>query len=432
MVDASIDDVVARIDKSELVRLTLDLCTIDSSDKNEAPVAELVADWLEAEGFRVRKLGLLADRYNVLGTWRGTGGGCSLIFNSHMDTSVRSTDTFRVREPDAPMYHSAWIEGDEVVGNGVANDKGPMAAFLIAAKAVKASGMRLRGDLLLSAVVGETSHEPVDGPPGEVVESQDLGARWLVTHGGVADYAFIAEGTGFSIVAVEAGMAWYKITWISDQPSFYTPYLPDRTTMVESPNMIVRAALGIEVLERWAADYQRTYTYQSATGLVVPKAQIGAIRSGSPTAPKTAPQICSAYLGAYIVPGQDPIVLRDEMSEALAAGGAPAEIELYLWKPGYEAKGAERLIDAVEQAHRKIFGDAPPAPNSATCSMWRDINCFNEVGVPAITYGPRSVRHAYRHALTVDSLYQAACVYALTIVDLCNRDKAPPRNGAVP
>ena len=164
----------------------------------------------------------------------GTGGGYSLIFNSHMDTSVRATDIWSNRDPTAPIHHAAWRDGEELVGEGIVNDKGPMAAFMIAAKAVKDAGVKLKGDLLLSAVVAETSHEPSDDPPGTMVETKDLGARFLVTHGGVADYALIAEGTGFSIVTVEAGMAWYKIVWRSDQPAFYTPYLPDRTTLPAS------------------------------------------------------------------------------------------------------------------------------------------------------------------------------------------------------
>lgn len=420
----SIADVLARIDRDELVRLTLDVCNIDSAGTNEAPVGRFVADWLAAEGFAVRKIGLLADRFNVLGTWAGTGGGYSLLFNSHMDTAIRSSDVWRVRDPQADVHHEAWVDGPELVGEGVVNDKGPMAAFLIAAKAVKASGLRLKGDLLLSAVVAETSHEPSDGPPGEIVETQDLGARFLVTHGGVADYALVAEGTGFSIVTVEAGMAWYKITWLSDQPDFYTPYLPDRTTMAQSPNMIVRAAAGIEALERWATTYQQTYSYQSATGNIVPKAQICAMRSGDSSALHSSPQICSLYLGAFTVPGQDPLSLRDDIGLALKEAGVPAsEIELYLFKRGYEAHGADRLIDAVRRAHLATAGSAPPEPNSATCSMWRDINCFNEVGIPAITYGPRSERHAFRKSFTIDALYDAACVYARTIVDVCNQEK---------
>jgi acetylornithine deacetylase/succinyl-diaminopimelate desuccinylase-like protein len=421
----SSDDAALKcIDKNELVKLTLAVCNIDSAGPTEAPVGHFVADWLHAEGFAVRKIGLLADRFNVLGRLPGTGGGYSLIFNSHMDTAVRATHNWTHRNRDADEFHKAWIDGEELVGEGVVNDKGPMAAFLIAAKAVKASGVRLKGDLLVSAVVAETSHEPSDGPPGELVETQDLGARFLVTHGGVADYALIAEGTGFSIVTVEAGKAWYKITWLSDQPGFYTPYLPDRTTMAESPNMIVRAAKGIEALEQWATAYQEKYTRQSPSGRIVPKAQVAAIRGGDSTYAKVAPQICSVYVGVYTVPGQDPLALRDEIGQALSgAGTPPSDIELYLFRRGYEAQNADRIVGAVHKAHVATFGSPPPPPNPATCSMWRDINIFNELGIPAITYGPRSERHAYRKSLTIDSLYRAACVYARTIVEICNQDK---------
>src|SRR5262249_44945686 len=320
----SIKEVVARIDKDELVRLILDVCNIDSGGPIEAPVACYVSDWLRTEGFKVRSIGLLPDRFNVLGRLAGTGGGYSLILNSHMDTAVRSTDVWTRRNPDDDIHHKAWREGDERVGEGVVNDRGPMAAFLIAAKAIKTAGAQLKGDLLLSAVVAETSHEPSDDPPGTLVETQDLGARFLATHGGVADYALIAEGTGFSIVGVEAGMAWYKITWISDQPSFYTPYLPDRTTLAASPNMIVRASVGVAALEDWAAAYQKRYTKEFAGCIVVPKAQIGAIRSGDSTAVMATPQVCSLYLGAFIVPGQDPLALRVEIELALLAAGVPA------------------------------------------------------------------------------------------------------------
>ena len=419
-----IDEIIRKISKDELVRLALDICNIDSAGPTEAPVARYLGDWLQAEGFKVRNVGLLAERFNVLARLPGAGGGYSLILNSHMDTSVRATDTWSRRDPEADIHHKAWIEGDELVGEGIVNDKGPMAAFLIAAKAIKGAGVRLKGDLLLSAVVAETSHEPSDDAPGVLVETLDLGSRFLVTHGGVADYALIAEGTGFSIVTVEAGMAWYKITWVSDQPGFYTPYLPDRTTMIESPNMIVRAAVAVEALEAWAMAYQKQYTHERSSGLVVPKAQIGAIRGGHSTSLNSTPQICSIYLGAFIVPGQDPLSLRREIEETLiAARVAASEVDLYLFRPGYEAKNADLLTAAVRRAHEETFGSAPPRPNPATCSMWRDINIFNELGIPAITYGPRSERHAFRKSFTIDALYRAACVYARTMVDVCSQEK---------
>jgi acetylornithine deacetylase/succinyl-diaminopimelate desuccinylase-like protein len=419
------DDVIARIDRQELVKFALEICNIDSAVPHEGAVAEHLYRWLLKEGFETRKVGLLADRFNVMGTLPGTGGGYSLLFNSHMDTAVSREFDWVHKDHTADVYHKAWVEDDELVGEGIVNDKGPMSAFLIAAKAIKHSGVRLRGDLLVTCVVAETSHEPTsDTPPGALVQSKELGARFLVTHGGVADYALIAEGTGFGLVWVEAGKAWYKISFVSDEPPFYTPYLPDRATLAESPSMVVRAAAAIQAIEAWAADYQHRYTYRSPGGTVIPKVQVGAMRGGDPTRPILCPQVSSLYLDVRLVPGQDPLAVRDEIREVLARAGVPAsKIELYHYRRGYEAKNIERLADAVRRSHVATFGSDPQPANPATSSMWRDINVFNEVGIPALTYGPRSERHSHKRSFKIEALYQAACVYARIALDLCNQQK---------
>jgi acetylornithine deacetylase/succinyl-diaminopimelate desuccinylase-like protein len=417
------DDVVARIDRDQLVQFALEICNIDSAGPFEAQVAEHLYQWLKREGFVARRIGLLSDRFNVLGTLPGTGGGYSLIFNSHMDTAVPREPDLVHRDPGNDVYHKAWVEGELLVGEGVCNDKGPMAAFLMAAKAIKDSGHRLKGDLLVSAVVAETSREPCDEPPGIVRESKELGARFLVTHGGVADYALVAEGTGFGLVWVEAGKLWYKVTLISDQPPFYTPYLPERTTLAESPSMLVAGAAAIAAIEQWAAEYQKNNVYKSAGGTIVPKVQVGAIRSGDPNRPNLAPQVCELYLDVRSVPGQDPLVTKQQISRVLSDTGLNHTIELYHFRPGYEAKNIDRLAEAVRRSHRANFAAEPPAAHVETSSMWRDLNVFNEVGIPALTYGPRSTSHSFKRALTIDSLYQAACVYARIAVDLCNQEK---------
>jgi hypothetical protein len=101
-------------------------------------------------------------------------------------------------------------------------------------------------------------------------------------------------------------------------------------------------------------------------------------------------------------------------------------VELYHFRPGYEAKGIDRLVQAIGRAHRATFGEEPKAAQIETSSMWRDLNVFNEVGIPALTYGPRGVSHSHKRALTADVLYQAACAYARIAVELCNEDKRPP------
>lgn len=417
------DEVIARIDRQALIEFALEICNIDSTVTHEAAVAEHLYQWMVSEGFRARKVGLLADRFNIMGTLEGSGGGYSLMFNGHMDTHVPRQADWVHLDATAKEYHQAWVEEDLLVGEGVVNDKGLIAAFLMAAKAIKESGYKLKGDLVLTGVVAETSHEPVDETPGAIVETKDLGARFLASHGGIADFALVAEGTGFGIVWVEPGEYWYKVTIRSTAPPFYTPYLPERTSLAMSPNMIVAAAAGIEAIEKWAADYQKRNVFKSPGGTIVPKAQIGGIRSGDPNRPILAPQICSLYLDVRAVPGQDPLKTGEEIRQALTNVGLSASVELYSFRRGYEAKNIDRLAEAVGHAHRATFGSEPQRTNVEASSLWRDINIFNEMGIPSLTYGPRAATHAYKRALPAESLYQAACVYARTAINLCNQQK---------
>jgi acetylornithine deacetylase/succinyl-diaminopimelate desuccinylase-like protein len=418
-----VDDVVARIDRQALIDFALELSNIDSTVTHEADVAARLYQWMQSEGFQARKVGLLADRYNVMGRLEGSGGGYSLLFNSHMDTHVPREQDWVHHDVQAAEYHKAWIEGDLLCGEGIVNDKGPMAAFLLATKAIKESGHRLKGDIVLTCVIAETSHEPVDDLPGVVVETKDLGARFLATHGGIADYALIAEGTGFGVVWTEPGEYWYKITLRSLEPPYYTPYLPDRTTPAKSPNMIVAAAAAIEALERWAADYQKRNVYRSAGGTIVPKAQIGGIRGGDPNRPILAPQLTALYVDVRAVPDQDPLRTGEEIRDVLTGIGLNATVELYSFRRGYEAKNIERLADSVKRAHVATFGSEPKPSNTEASSLWRDINIYNEMGIPALTYGPRAATHAHKRALSIESLYQAACAYARIAVDLCSQSK---------
>ncbi len=106
------DAAVGYINRDALIQLALDICNIDSAGTQEVAVAEYLYDWLQREGFKTRKVGLLADRFNLIGALPGTGGGCSLLFNSHMDTAVRYSDTWFRRDCADDVYHRAWIEDD--------------------------------------------------------------------------------------------------------------------------------------------------------------------------------------------------------------------------------------------------------------------------------------------------------------------------------
>ncbi len=419
------DDVIARIDPQEVVELALKLGNIDSPTGSEGTAGEFVFEWLKDHGFEPRKYALVEDRFNVAAWLPGTGGGYSLIFNAHLDTTLRPDAVWSAENPLDPLYRGAWIDGDEIVGDGVVNDKGPLAAFLVAAKAIREAGFPLKGDLIVSAVAGEISREPVDEWQGPAYLSKDLGARFMVTHGVVADFALVAEGTGFGIAGIEPGKAQFKVTVFTDGPRYYTPYLPRPTGLADAPNAIVRAAAVIERFEAWAYAYEQRNRYESPLGTVVPKVSVNAIRSGYPYNLTSAPQVCAFYVDARILPGVNPIDLRDDLRALLAEIGVRGRVELILYRPGFEAVGAERLIDTIRRCHSQVFTTPPTLVGAPVTSMWRDTNAFNELGIPAVSYAPRAASHAARKAIKVSDLVAAATIYARVAMDLCNQDREP-------
>ncbi len=419
------DEIVRRIDRQEVIDLALTLGNIDSPTGSEGAAGQFVYEWLARRGFRPRKYALVEERFNVAATLEGSGGGYSLIFNSHLDTTLRPDAVWSARDPKDPLYHSAWLDGDEICGDGVVNDKGPMAAFLVAAKAIKEGGVPLKGDLVVSAVAGEISREPVEEFQGWPYLSKDLGTRFMVTHGVVADFALVAEGTGFGIVAIEPGKAHFKVTVHTDQPRYYTPYLPRPTTMTAAPNAIVRAAEVIRAFEEWAHDYERRHTCESESGTVIPKASINAIRAGYPFNVTSTPQLCSFYVDSRILPAANPLDIREELRALLRKVGVSGTVELFVYRPGFETKGADRLIDTIRRCHAQVFPTPPQTVSPAVSSMWRDTNVFNELGIPAVSYGPRSASHAARKAFKIQDLVSAAVVYARIAIDLCGQARTP-------
>ncbi len=425
-IGARAQSVLDKIDVDELVKVALDLANIDSPTGSEGPVGEYVYEWLTREGFAARKVALMPDRPNVLGTLPGISHGKSLVFNSHMDTTIHKDEWWTTRRAADPVFHSAWRDGDVLVGNGICNDKGPMATWLLAAKAIKDSGVKLKGDLLLMAVVGEIGVEPVDEFQSPAYLAKEPGTRFAITHGGVADYALVAEGTDFGLVGVEAGKAFFKVTVFGNDLPIYTPYISRPTPVEKNPNAIVRMAPLIQRIEEWAYEYEQRNRYECPGGVIVPRVNIGAIRGGVAYKITKTVQQCAIYLDVRITPVQNPLDIREDLRRLVAGAGLTGEVELYTYRPAFEAdpKKVEPLASAITRAHQAVLGGTPKPASPPFSSMWRDINCFNEMRIPAITYGPGISVGGGNFGMKIADMVTGAQLYGLTALDLCDQERA--------
>ncbi|MCC6777736.1 MAG: peptidase dimerization domain-containing protein [Hyphomicrobiales bacterium] len=213
------------------------------------------------------------------------------------------------------------------------------------------------------------------------------------------------------------------------EDQYYTPFVPDAEVDARHPNAIVRAGIFIPLLQEWARQYEKRFVYSCQDGTIVPKAVIGAIRGGNPYHVTRTSELCALYLDCRLTPESDPLAVRRELRELLASAGLPGTVELFLYRRSYAAGGAGLLLDGLRRAHRDTFGAELELAAPVFSSMWRDVLIFNEMGIPAITYGPpRSFR---KQAMSIDDLASAAAVYARVAIEVCGREKptAPADGG---
>lgn len=428
-------DILERIaqDREALIDLCLTLGNLPDYAGEERAVGVAVSDWLSDGGIESWLQAMSATSVNAVGLIRGTGdrdsGGRSLILNAHMDTQGARPAGGDAAEQ---ALRGARLEDDRLFGRGLSNDKAQLAAQMIAMRAIAASKVRLKEDLYLGATGQETWAPPTAladvatwsgvGPACSQVR-EGHGARWLVEHGVVADYALVSEVSEFRVTVAQAGYLRLRIAVPGNLP--YTPGLERGEGPSGSPNPFERAARVVPALEEWARRFESEGAVEFWGGRLVPKAQVLEMRPAGPPWTETRDQ-CHIFFDVRMLPGAHPAAVRQQVRAAVAATGIEATVTAYDYKRGYIAENAEPLLDALRTAHETVVGGALDCASTLDMSMWRDSNAFNEGGIPAVGYGPPvadtgGARGAagVQRPVAVDDLVKLAKVFALTALQIC-------------
>src|SRR5580765_2939707 len=198
-----------QVDRERLVDTASRMIGVHSFTGDEEAMARLMVELYEEMGLQVQWQQVEDGRANALGTWAGAGGGKSLMFNGHMDTSYSG------REPwlrDVPGFQPKPFEQDgRLYGLGISNMKGALACYVEAVRALMDAGTRLRGDVLIAAVCGEIEKTQHGSAQGAQYRGYAAGSRYLVSHGGVADMCLLGEPTGGHVVLGHFGSLWLRI-----------------------------------------------------------------------------------------------------------------------------------------------------------------------------------------------------------------------------
>ena len=99
-----------------------------------------------------------------------------------------------------------------------------------------------------------------------------------------------------------------------------------------------------------------------------------------------------------------------------------ADIDFYLSQPGAEVPENHDLVKVMERAHAAINQGPALKYHSAIDS---DASVLTAFGIPAVNYGPRpldtSTRVGAREYQNINDVVNAAKVFAVAAIDICNR-----------
>jgi len=373
------NDLVARaiehIDRDRLVKLVMDLVDIPSPTGEEENMARAVYSELEEAGFDATLQPIGDDRYNAVGRLQGQGGGKSLMFNGHLDTSFGPEQAHRGigYECKATLVDDEWI-----YGMGSFNMKSAMGTYITAAEAIQKAGIKLGGDIVIAGVAGEIEKAPVNDYEGRKYQGYGVGTKYAITHGAVADFCILGEPTNMMLIPRHCGTTWIKIT------------VPGRLIHTAwsdvNSNAINKSRKVLNAIHEWIPDYCK----RNQLGEFQPRVNVSAIEGGWPWRGARTPDNCCIYVDVRTLPENLPIdaynevreLIRNVVSEHSELEGTKAEI--FVSAPGTSIPDDHELITTIIDAHTQQLNKAP---EMGVETWYSDAAHMNRYGIPTVNYG---------------------------------------------
>jgi acetylornithine deacetylase len=393
------------VEPRRLVELALRLVSTPSFTGSEQALAEVMRETLAEIGLQVQWQQVEDGRANVLGTWPGTGGGPTLMFNGHLDTSYSG------REPwlqGIPGFQPEGFERDgRIYGLGISNMKGALACYVEAVRALRESGVRLRGDVMIAAVAGEIEKTQQGEDQGAEYRGYAAGSRHLVTHGGVADMCILGEPTENKLVLAHFGSIWMRLS--THGPFIHTAFSSGRL----EENSIVRMRRVLDEVLDWLPRWEEEMSYDGVRGV----ANVGAVRGGFGWRVSRTPPATDLFLDLRVPPS---VPMAEARRKALdfARGLDSVEAEVYVTAPGAEIADDHALVSALEEAHTHVFGSRP----ERDVPRWfSDASVLTRYGIATVNYGTSSglPDAELGENLEIGGLVRTAEVYARAAQTVC-------------
>ncbi len=383
----------------------------------ETSIHEATEKYLHLSG--AAHLKLEGPRTNLVARLRGTRGGPTLHVSAHIDTAPIQLDGW-THDPlggeltdSSPYGRSLYDSGGEYIwGRGVCDDKGPLSSALLAIQAIKETGVKLSGDLILTA----NCDEEIGGVAG-------LG--YLIREGIVkANYGLQLDGDLKSINLAAQGRTRFLIRTFGKAYHGQVPILG--VNAIEKMSKI-----NVALTNYWKNVLLKRHFETPGIELPVevrgagidqltPMLNIGTIRGGVQGA--TVPDLCEEEVLRCLTPGEDPGEVQRELVSIIEGvrvtdSDLRYEVEVINSRGGYVVPADDPYTLEARRIINEVTGRSLPfSANLGSTDMNYQVvdggmRCVNiGVGDSYTNY------HKRDENVSIDELVELSKVIALFIV----------------
>lgn len=346
----------------------------------EAELGRYVEEFLYRLNLPAERQVVAGGRFNVLGTLPGRSQR-KLLLEAHMDTVQTIGMTI-------PPFDGR-IEGGRLYGRGACDTKASLAAMLAAIEALALAGIRPEVTTELAAVVDE--------------ETTYIGVSALAERikPNAADYigAVVGEPTGLAVISAHKGCCCfyvdvYGVACHSSNPA----------QGVNAINQMNKVLTFLSEL------HESRYPQRAHPLTGPPTVCVTGIQGG--IAPNTVPADCRITVDRRTVPGEEPLVVYEEMKHQLeelasAEGVAVTVSEPFVIDYAMETDRNEPIVRYLLAA-TQTYEPQASVQGAAYCS---DASKLVRVAVPSVVFGPGHISEAHTQDewIELSQVEQAAC-----------------------
>lgn len=345
-------------------------------------------------------------RENLVATVPGIGSGPTLTVSGHIDVVPA--------EPEAAWEGDPWTvrrDGDRVVGRGVSDMKGGLAAMLLALEVLSEANVTLEGDVYVQSTIEEEA-----GGVGGVLSALERGY--------VPDAAIVPEPFGLPNIGIaSAGVLFFDVTVPGKKA--HAAWGHQGVSAFEKACLIRKALDDLNDRRQATIDFSPAYATDPEMEGRVTNINIGVVEGGDWPASVPASMLLRGRVGWP--PGEDRDELRTQIEDAITTAAAgdewlaenPPTVEWVGWNAApHEVERDERIVEIVRETAERVTDEEGTYVGGNAALDERFFERYYDV--PVVTAGPYGPNlHGVDEYTTVSSLIETAQTIALSAMRYC-------------